>query len=49
MDKTYIINTIQDIVNKKSNNPNRRKIVVYNDRINFCCPICGDSTKKEDE
>ena len=47
LNKTFIINTIQDIVNKKSNNPNRRKIVVYNDRINFCCPICGDSTKND--
>ena len=47
MDRNYIVNTIQDIINKKTNNPNRRKIVVYNDRINFCCPVCGDSFKND--
>ena len=37
---------IQNILNKKFANDSyiRRKIDVYHDRLNFCCPYCNDST-----
>lgn len=40
-----IKNKIQDILNKKFANDNyiKRKIDVYHDRLNFCCPYCNDS------
>jgi hypothetical protein len=47
MDKNYIISLIQKIVNKEFSDPIRRKIVVYQDRINFCAPCCGDSHKNK--
>jgi len=47
MDKNYIKNIIQKIVNKEFSDPTRRKIVVYQDRINFCAPCCGDSHKNK--
>ena len=42
MDKTYIQNILQRILNKEYSSSNRRRIVVYNDRLNVCCPYCGD-------
>jgi hypothetical protein len=47
MDKDYIKNLIQKIVNKEFSDPIRKKIVVYQDRINFCAPCCGDSHKNK--
>jgi hypothetical protein len=47
MDKVYIGNIIQKIINKEFIDPSRRKIVVYNDRLNFCAPCCGDSHKNK--
>jgi len=47
MDKDYIKNIIQKIVNKEFSDPIRRKIVVYQDRINLCAPCCGDSHKNK--
>jgi hypothetical protein len=47
MDKSYIKNIIQKIVNKEFSDPIRRKIVVYQDRINLCAPCCGDSHKNK--
>jgi len=47
MDKNYIKNIIQKIVNKEFSDPIRRKIVVYQDRINLCAPCCGDSHKNK--
>lgn len=40
-----IKNKIQIIVDKKFSNDRyvKRKIDVYNDRYNFCCPYCNDS------
>lgn len=43
MDKAYIINIIQNILNNEFKSPERRKIHEYVDRINFCCFYCGDS------
>lgn len=47
MDKSYIINLIQNILNKEFSDPARRKIVEYDNRINFCAPCCGDSHKNK--
>jgi hypothetical protein len=47
MDKVYIENIIQKIINKEFIDDSRRKIVVYNDRLNFCAPCCGDSHKNK--
>lgn len=40
-----IKNKIQKILNRKFKNDisYRRKIDIYQDRFNFCCPVCGDS------
>jgi hypothetical protein len=47
MDKNYIIEIMQKILNKEFSDPIRRKIVTYDDRINFCAPCCGDSHKNK--
>ena len=42
-----VIETIKEklqlILNRSFKTPYRRKIDVYHDRLNICCPICGDS------
>jgi hypothetical protein len=43
MDKAYIKSVTQNIINKEFSDPERRRIVEYNDRLNFCAPCCGDS------
>ena len=45
MDKVYIRNMIQNILNKEFSNQSKRKAVDYVDRINIACPYCGDSHK----
>lgn len=47
MDKNYIKEVIQRIINKEFLDPARRKIIEYSDRINFCAPCCGDSHKNK--
>lgn len=47
MDKVYIKQVIQRILDKEFPSKNRRKIVEYEDRFNFCAPCCGDSHKNE--
>lgn len=42
MDKVYIKDIVQRILDKEFSSKTRRKIVEYNDRINICCPYCGD-------
>lgn len=42
MDKVYITNIIQNILNGEFKSAERRKIHEYHDRINFCCFYCGD-------
>jgi hypothetical protein len=42
MDKVYIKGLTQNILNKQFSNQQRRKIIEYQDRINLCCPYCGD-------
>ena len=42
MDKSYINAILQKILNKEFSSTHRRKIVSYSDRLNVCCPYCGD-------
>lgn len=42
MDRVYIKSIIQNVLNKQFSSVQRRKIMQYQDRINFCCPYCGD-------
>lgn len=43
MDKSYIKSIISKILDKTFSSRNKRKIVEYEDRLNFSCPCCGDS------
>lgn len=43
MDKNYIKDITQKILNKEFSNTHKRRIVEYNDRFNVACPYCGDS------
>lgn len=45
MDKVYIKDILQKILNKEFSNSQKRKIADYNDRFNVACPYCGDSHK----
>jgi hypothetical protein len=47
MDKLYVQSLLQKIVNKEFTSNARRKINIYEDRINICCPICGDSSRSD--
>lgn len=42
MDKVYIESLVQKIVNKEFSSANRQKVIVYSDRLQLCCPYCGD-------
>ncbi len=42
MDKVYIKGLVQNILNKEFSSPGRRKIIDFTDRLNVCCPFCGD-------
>ena len=43
MDKVYIKNIVQKILNKEFVNTQKRRINDYTDRLNMACPFCGDS------
>lgn len=47
MDKVYVKSILQKILDKESSNQSKRKVVDYNDRLNFACPYCGDSHKNQ--
>jgi hypothetical protein len=47
VDKSYVVNIIQNILNKEFSNSSKRKIVDYADRVNLACPYCGDSHKNQ--
>lgn len=47
MDKVYIKGILQKILDKEFSNQKKRKVVDYNDRLNFACPYCGDSHKNQ--
>jgi hypothetical protein len=42
MDIVYVESVVQSILDKEFQSQNRRKIVAYQDRLNICCPYCGD-------
>jgi hypothetical protein len=42
MDKEYIKSMIQKILNKEFSSNQRKKINDFQDRLNICCPYCGD-------
>jgi hypothetical protein len=42
MDQKYIHGVLQKILNKEFSSVHRRKIITYSDRLNVCCPYCGD-------
>lgn len=42
LNREYVKSLIQMILDKTFTDPERRRIVEYRDRLNFCCPICGD-------
>ena len=43
LDINYIESKIQNILDREFNEQPRRTIKPFKDRLNFCCPICGDS------
>lgn len=43
LDKSYIKDLIQIILNKNHASTSKRHIRDYPDKLNFACPICGDS------
>lgn len=45
LDKDYIKSKLQEILNNVHSEPQRRQIKDYPERLNICCPICGDSEK----
>jgi len=47
MDKNYIKDIIQRVLNKEFSNSHKRKIMDYQDRFNIACPYCGDSHKNQ--
>lgn len=47
VDKVYIRSITQKILQKEFSSQIKRKVVDYNDRLNFACPYCGDSHKNQ--
>ena len=47
VDKVYIKNIIQKILDKEFPINHKRKILDYQDRFNVACPYCGDSHKNQ--
>lgn len=45
LDKNYVKGLIQDILNKNHTDVQKREIKEFPERLNFACPICGDSQK----
>lgn len=43
MDRIYIKDIIQKVLNKSFSSTSKRKISEYEDRLNIACPYCGDS------
>jgi hypothetical protein len=43
MDKVYIKNIVQNILNMEFKSLEKRRIHEYPDRLNYACPICSDS------
>ena len=47
MDKVYIKNVVQSILNKEFSAPERKRINDFSERLNIACPYCRDSSRSE--
>ena len=47
MDKGYIKNMIQKILDKEFSHKQKRRVNDYHDRLNMACPYCGDSHRNK--
>lgn len=47
LDKEYIKLLVQDILNKNHVTGQKKHIRDYKDKLNFACPICGDSNRHD--
>ena len=45
LDKEYVTSLIRVILDKSHSDPQKKQIREHRDRLNFACPICGDSHK----
>ncbi len=43
MDKSYVRQLVSGILEKEFKSPEKRRIHEYPDRLNYACPVCGDS------
>jgi len=47
MDKVYIKNIIQSVLDSNFKISEKRRMIEYHDRVQFACPYCGDSVKQK--
>lgn len=47
VDKSYILNVVQSVVNSEFSEPQKRRIIDHHDRVNFACVYCHDSSKNK--
>lgn len=45
LDKDFIKDTVKILLHKSHSNSQKKEIHPFSDRLNFACPICGDSEK----
>lgn len=43
VDRAYVRQLVSGILEKEFKNPEKRRIHEYPDRLNYACPVCGDS------
>ena len=46
LDRSYIKSKIQEILNHAHPEQQKKYIKDYPERLNFACPVCGDSQKQ---
>lgn len=44
-----LLDRIQEALDSRFDSPRRRRVEVFNDRINIACPICGDSATDDNK
>jgi len=42
VDKNYIVTLTQKVLNKEFSSKHRTRMNIFSDRLNMCCPYCGD-------
>jgi hypothetical protein len=47
IDKSYILNVVQNVLNSEFSEPQKRRLVDHHDRVNFACCYCQDSSKNK--